>query len=69
MYDLVANRDRKGWMIIKARCEVDIRNLVLSLDDGITPEKLEKISAELVLTADDLELVLESQERVASGSD
>jgi hypothetical protein len=27
MYDLVANRDRKGFMIIKARCEADIWNL------------------------------------------
>ena len=27
MYDLVENRDRKGWMIIKARTEVDIWNL------------------------------------------
>jgi hypothetical protein len=27
MFDLVANRDRKGFMIIKARCEADIWNL------------------------------------------
>jgi hypothetical protein len=48
--------------------------LVQALEDGVTQERvtqelLEQISAELVLTADDIERVLESQERVASASD
>jgi hypothetical protein len=42
--------------------------LVQALDEGVTPELLEKISAEIVLTADNLERVIESQQRVATGS-
>src|SRR5258705_6102499 len=42
--------------------------LVEALNDGVTPELLKRISAEIVLTADDIELALDAQERVAAES-
>lgn len=39
MFDLVCNRDRKGFMIIKARCKADIWNLYNEHHDSIRMSK------------------------------
>jgi hypothetical protein len=59
------------WDAFHALLTVKFRDhpLVEALDDEVAPELLERISNELVLTADDIELVLDVQARVATGSE
>jgi hypothetical protein len=38
-FDLVANREKEGWIIVKARCEADIWNLYEGYRDRFPMQK------------------------------